>query len=599
MTEPTRPLTDGPSDAAAGLEPLPDPVAPLWIVLGPVPGQLLPGRAAGRALLNDLHRLAATLGAPDRPLRPEEIGARDLERVNAELARGPLRLEGALAITLLPLWRSLTADALRIVVAHASLGELRRRALEQGERPEVALAQHERELRLLLLGARGLDVEILGPEPLSDGDWETATVPTEIVHLHELVSGLVGRHRSFAPPAPGAESASGPALLGLHAELAQAAGAISYLAGELETVLAVKVTREPLRILAPGSSEEEEELVEPTEDGRYPLDASQDRAAYHRWLHARHEPVVLAGAVNGRSRAATRAPRRGTPLLSLLVPVFNSPRWALERCVASVLAQSDGSWELCLVDDGSGDPELTNYLTRLPRIDRRIRVGALASSQGISAATNAAFALASGGLVGYLDHDDELAPQAVASVRRALEAHPDAELLYSDEDKIDENGERFDPLFKPEWSPDLLLSFAYTCHLTVVRRELARRRSAGCAASSTGARTTTSRFAPARRRARSCTSPRSCTTGGACPARPASGAAAKPWAYEAGRRAIADAMERRGELGGGDRAPQLPRPLPRAPAAATPPPRLGDHPLPRRARPARRLRELAPGGARL
>ena len=74
-----------------------------------------------------------------------------------------------------------------------------------------------------------------------------------------------------------------------------------------------------------------------------------------------------------------------------------------------------------------------------------------------------------------LDHDDELAPEALAEVVRYLNAHPDADVIYSDEDKLDESGARCDPYFKPDWSPELFLSYMYTCHLMVVRRHARRR----------------------------------------------------------------------------------------------------------------------------
>ena len=104
--------------------------------------------------------------------------------------------------------------------------------------------------------------------------------------------------------------------------------------------------------------------------------------------------------------------------------------------------------------------------------DRRLRLATLASTANVSAASNAALKLATGEYVALLDHDDELAPEALAEVVRYLNAHPDADVIYSDEDKLDESGAHCDPYFKPDWSPELFLSYMYTCHLMVVRRPL-------------------------------------------------------------------------------------------------------------------------------
>ena len=116
--------------------------------------------------------------------------------------------------------------------------------------------------------------------------------------------------------------------------------------------------------------------------------------------------------------------------------------------------------------------EGTRGVLRLYSNDPRVRLVTLDQSQHVSAASNAALSLATGEYVALLDHDDELAPEALAEVVRYLNAHPDADVIYSDEDKLDETGVRCDPYFKPDWSPELFLSYMYTCHLMVVRRQL-------------------------------------------------------------------------------------------------------------------------------
>jgi GT2 family glycosyltransferase/SAM-dependent methyltransferase len=160
------------------------------------------------------------------------------------------------------------------------------------------------------------------------------------------------------------------------------------------------------------------------------------------------------------------------PLISILVPVYRTPIDVLRRTIESVLGQSYPHWQLCMADDGSHSPEIERLLDAYAAKDERIRVKYLAANQGISHASNAALELAEGNFVALLDHDDELAQDALYYVAEAINLRPDADLLYSDEDKIDSRGRRYDPFFKPDWSPDLLLSENYLCHLLVVRRSL-------------------------------------------------------------------------------------------------------------------------------
>ncbi|MDA1316093.1 MAG: glycosyltransferase [Acidobacteria bacterium] len=160
------------------------------------------------------------------------------------------------------------------------------------------------------------------------------------------------------------------------------------------------------------------------------------------------------------------------PLISLLVPVYQSNLDHLARCIASVTSQLYSHWELCIADDGSNDPGLSDYLDSLVQADSRIRVTRLPENRGIAEATNAAFALAAGEFVAFLDHDDEIADFALFEVVTVLNADPASDVLYSDEDKLDECGNRYFPFFKPDWSPDYFHSCNYMCHFLVCRREL-------------------------------------------------------------------------------------------------------------------------------
>ena len=188
---------------------------------------------------------------------------------------------------------------------------------------------------------------------------------------------------------------------------------------------------------------------------------------YRRWI-ARHEPK----AADLDRQRAHRFPR--TPVVSVVVPVFNPPAAFLDAMVKSVLAQTYPHWELCLAD-ASTAPHVRPVLEAFTRQDRRVKVQFLPDNRGIAGNSNAALEMATGEYVALLDHDDTLAPFALYEVAVAINADPDADFLYSDEDKLDTAGERVEPNFMPDWSPDTLRSRNYICHLTVVRRELVTR----------------------------------------------------------------------------------------------------------------------------
>jgi GT2 family glycosyltransferase len=164
---------------------------------------------------------------------------------------------------------------------------------------------------------------------------------------------------------------------------------------------------------------------------------------------------------------------RWQPLISIVTPVYNTdPRW-LRACIESVRRQAYSNWELCLCDDGSTSKGTRRVLQEYAD-DPRVRVIWSPSNGGISSASNLALEQATGDFVALLDHDDELAPDALFEVVKLLNDKPDVDFVYSDEDKLDAAGERCDPYFKPDWSPEHFLSCMYTCHLMVVRRSLLR-----------------------------------------------------------------------------------------------------------------------------
>src|SRR5262249_899602 len=159
------------------------------------------------------------------------------------------------------------------------------------------------------------------------------------------------------------------------------------------------------------------------------------------------------------------------PLISVITPVFDTPVQRLEEAVESVLAQAYENWELLLVNDGSSAADLLRALPLLAGRDRRIILKSLETNEGISAASNEGLALAHGEWVTFLDHDDILEPDAFFHIVKLLQAQPNADLVYSDEDKLGTDGLEA-PLLKPDWSPDLFLSYNYLGHLTAVRRAI-------------------------------------------------------------------------------------------------------------------------------
>jgi GT2 family glycosyltransferase len=160
------------------------------------------------------------------------------------------------------------------------------------------------------------------------------------------------------------------------------------------------------------------------------------------------------------------------PRFSILTPVFDTPADVLGAMLDSVRAQRFGDWELCLVDDCSSEPHVGAMLERAQREDDRVRVLRRETNGGIVAASNDALAMAAGEFVALLDHDDELHPKALKLVDEAIEAAPEADYVYTDEDKVDRAGRHSTPFFKPDWSPERMRTQMYTCHLSVLRRSL-------------------------------------------------------------------------------------------------------------------------------
>jgi glycosyltransferase involved in cell wall biosynthesis len=158
-------------------------------------------------------------------------------------------------------------------------------------------------------------------------------------------------------------------------------------------------------------------------------------------------------------------------LFSIITPVFNPPEAAFRACIDSVLNQAYETWEWCLADDGSTEPYV-EALLRMAEADSRVKVTRAASNGGIVAASNRAAHLSTGEFVCLLDHDDVLTQHALATVAATVDEFPDADYVYSDEDKIDVDGNRYDRFCKPDWSPERLLGQNYCSHLSTIRRSI-------------------------------------------------------------------------------------------------------------------------------
>jgi GT2 family glycosyltransferase len=194
------------------------------------------------------------------------------------------------------------------------------------------------------------------------------------------------------------------------------------------------------------------------------------------------EPLMALPILRPRSkmravpslRAATFKRR---PKISIVMPTYNvEPRW-LRRAVASVLRQSYPEWELCIVDDASPNEATRREIRRLARRlpESRLKIHWRPVNGGIATATNDGIELATGEYIGFLDNDDELHPQALAYVVKAINDDPLVDAIYTDQDKIDGSGHHFEPFYKPDWSPWYFRGAMYVGHFLVMTRDLVRR----------------------------------------------------------------------------------------------------------------------------
>ena len=190
--------------------------------------------------------------------------------------------------------------------------------------------------------------------------------------------------------------------------------------------------------------------------------------SYAEWLSRNEDPADGDGHDFLRQISTMKKP----PVISVVMPVHNTKAEWLREAIDSVRGQIYPHWQLCIADDASTAPHVRDILEHYRALDSRIQIIYRPEGGHISAASNSALGLAAGDFVALLDHDDVLSEHALYHVTAALLKDPDAMILYSDEDKLAEDGSRTEPHFKSDWNPDLFFSQNYICHLCVIRRSI-------------------------------------------------------------------------------------------------------------------------------
>ncbi len=182
---------------------------------------------------------------------------------------------------------------------------------------------------------------------------------------------------------------------------------------------------------------------------------------YQQWV-LENEPSDIE--LNRQIEISKLLPKR--PIISILTPVYNTPKHILKSTIDLVIKQTYKNWELCLVDGNSTNSELRPLLEEIMESDERIKCKFLDENLGISGNTNVALSMSTGEFINLLDHDDEIPPNALFEIVKYFNQHPECDLIYSDEDRITMDGKRHTPFFKPDWSPDILQAGMYIGHST-------------------------------------------------------------------------------------------------------------------------------------
>lgn len=250
----------------------------------------------------------------------------------------------------------------------------------------------------------------------------------------------------------------------LHAELQRLLGDRDQASAELRALLSTKTFRltAGLRSLwARGGGNKQATLRPPTVE-------SEGQRGYDDWIRE-FDTLTVADRKRLGARVASLT---WHPTFSVLMPVFNPGLRDLRRAIESVLSQTYPAWELCIADDASTVAQVRQVLEEYRERDDRVRVVYRPANGHIVEASNSALELATGEFVALLDQDDEIPAHALACLALELAQHPTAGILFSDEDKLDEDGRRIEPYFKSDWNEDLFLGQNYLSHLGTFRREL-------------------------------------------------------------------------------------------------------------------------------
>lgn len=195
---------------------------------------------------------------------------------------------------------------------------------------------------------------------------------------------------------------------------------------------------------------------------RPPVTLRSSSITYSEWMK-NCEPKLFCDTVRNLDGVKRK------PLISILVPCFNTPDKYLQPLIASVFSQKYENWQLCIAD-GSTDEDRSRAIQEISGKDKRIAYKKIKTNKGIVGNTNEALQLARGEFIAFMDHDDMLSPYALAEIVIMIDKYPEADLIYSDEDKLTDDGtRRIIPFFKPDWSPDMLLGVNYITHFVVAR----------------------------------------------------------------------------------------------------------------------------------